>query len=362
MPVRAPRPARRRARLRCGVGGFALAAAAAGVAGCGSAAVADLPPVAQPRVSPPASRTPAGRVVRLGPPAAALVPGRTTGPGGAPEGLAFDPASGLLAVGVRDPAQLVLVDGASGRVARRVGLPGAARDLAVQGGDVLVPAERAGRLLRVRARDGRVTGDLRLGGRPHDVVGGALAGSAFVTDGAGSAVAVVRGDRRERSIAVGAQPTGLAPVSPGRLAVVSGRERLVDLVEVATGRRLGRADAGVGPTHAVAHDRWLWVTDTAGDALLVFRTRPALELVRRVHLPGGPYGIALDTEKLRLWITLTATNEVVELPAHGRPHELRRLPTVPQPDGLAVDPVTHRVFVASRRDGTLQLLDPPPLG
>jgi DNA-binding beta-propeller fold protein YncE len=37
---------------------------------------------------------------------------------------------------------------------------------------------------------------------------------------------------------------------------------------------------------------------------------------------------------------------------------LRTFPTVPQPNSVAVDPRSGRVFVASRKDGTLQLLDP----
>jgi DNA-binding beta-propeller fold protein YncE len=81
--------------------------------------------------------------------------------------------------------------------------------------------------------------------------------------------------------------------------------------------------------------------------------------VRRVHLAGRPYGIAIDRRRERLWITLTARNAVVELPAHGRPRILRRFPTVRQPNTVAVDELTGRVFVAGRSDGTLQLLDPP---
>lgn len=153
----------------------------------------------------------------------------------------------------------------------------------------------------------------------------------------------------------------VVPVDEGaKAAVIRGREREVVLVDRRTRKRLGRADAGVGPTRGVADDRWLWVADTQGDALLVFRTRPELELVRRVFLPGGPYAIALDEEKLRLWVTLTGRNEVVELPAHGRPSELRRLPTVRQPDAVAVEPGTSRVLIGGRR--ALQRIDPPPLG
>jgi len=155
---------------------------------------------------------------------------------------------------------------------------------------------------------------------------------------------------------------GRVPVDGGaRVAAVLARERTVELSDARTAELVGSADAGVGPTNAISNDRWLWVTDTQGDALLVFRTRPEFELVRRVYLPGGPYAIALDTGKVRLWVTLTGTNEVAELPAHGRPRELRRFPTVRQPNALAVDSRTHRVSVAGVRDGVVQLIDPGPL-
>ena len=157
-------------------------------------------------------------------------------------------------------------------------------------------------------------------------------------------------------------PRALLPPEPAvlgdRVAVVRPREREVELQEAATGRPLSRASAGVGPARAAAHDRWLWVTDTAGEALLVFRTRPELELVRRVYLPGGPYAIAYDRERFRLWVTLTATNEVVELPAHGRPRELRRFPTVRQPDAVAVDAAGGPVLIGGA--DALQRLVPPP--
>ena len=91
----------------------------------------------------------------------------------------------------------------------------------------------------------------------------------------------------------------------------------------------GAPDAGVGPTRALSDGRWLWVLDTRGDALLVYRVRPALELARRVYLPGGPVALALDPVKHRLWVTLAETNEVVELPAHGRPDRAAPLPDRP---------------------------------
>ncbi len=148
------------------------------------------------------------------------------------------------------------------------------------------------------------------------------------------------------------------PVDGGREAVVLGRERAVELRDAATGRVLGRADAGVGPTRAFSRGPWLWVVDTDGQALLVYRVRPELELVRRVHLPGGPFAITFDQARFRLWITLTGTNEVAELPPHGRPRVLRRFPTVRQPDAVLIDPDTDEVVVLGK--GAQQQFTPPP--
>jgi DNA-binding beta-propeller fold protein YncE len=122
-------------------------------------------------------------------------------------------------------------------------------------------------------------------------------------------------------------------------------------------RRVARAPAGVGPTHVAAAGPWIYVTDTDGGALLVFRISPELELVRRYPLPGSPYGIALDPVRRRLWVTLTARNELAELPAHGRPHALRRFATVRQPNGVAIDASTGRAFVTGRADRELQVID-----
>jgi hypothetical protein len=64
-----------------------------------------LRPAAEPAVAPPPAGPPAGRRVRVG----AL-----------PEGVVVDPGVSLVAVAVRDPAQLVLIDARSGRVVLRL--------------------------------------------------------------------------------------------------------------------------------------------------------------------------------------------------------------------------------------------------
>lgn len=313
------------------------------VAGCGSAAVTDLPPAAEPAESPPPSRAPAGRVIRVG---------------SAPEGVAADPVTGIVAVALRTPDEIALVDGRSGVVVKRVGVPESARHLALDGSDVLVPSERANVLARVSLPDGEVT-RIDVGPYPHDAV--AAGGRVFVGDERDRTLSVVDGDRKVGEIRAAVQPGGLAAMEDGRVVVaVSVRERVIEAYDSRTLKPLGRADAGVGPTHVVSDGKNLaYVTDTAGGAVLVVRLRPRLEITRRVHVPGSPYGIALDRERDRLWVTTTKTNELVMLTGDGRPRPLATFPTVQQADTVAVDESTGRVFVTGRVAGTLQLLDAP---
>jgi DNA-binding beta-propeller fold protein YncE len=170
---------------------------------------------------------------------------------------------------------------------------------------------------------------------------------------AGRVVAV---DRAPATVTARRGRPDTAPIGHA-VAVVAARERVLELYDPRTHRRIARAPAGVGPTHVVAAGDRVYVADTRGGALLVFATRPKLSLVRRVFLPGGPYGIAVDPVRHRLWVTLTARNEVVSLAATGRPHPLVRLPTVRQPDSVAIDPALGTLAVTGRDAGVLQLID-----
>ena len=100
-----------------------LATLAVAVLGCGSSD--GFPPAAEPAVSPQPSADPAGRVVDVGP--------------GEAEGAAADPETGLVALGQIDPDAINLVDGASGRLVRRVDVPESVRhlQLAAPGGPVM---------------------------------------------------------------------------------------------------------------------------------------------------------------------------------------------------------------------------------
>ena len=77
----------------------------------------------------------------------------------------------------------------------------------------------------------------------------------------------------------------------------------------------------------------------------------------------GPAGLALTALRstgaaTARRVTLTARNQLVEVAAGDRPRELGRRPTVRQANTLAVDPRSGRVLLASRTDGTLELVDP----
>ncbi|MEA2178563.1 MAG: hypothetical protein QOG77_1860 [Solirubrobacteraceae bacterium] len=274
-----------------------------------------------------------------------------------------DPRTHTAAVAVRDPDALALVDLRARRVLRRVALPGAPRHLAQDdgGATVLVPAETADRFLAVRIPSGTITQRAATGAYPHDLT--ALPGGGVaIGDERGDALTVLRPGSAARRVRVAAQPGGVTTAAGGRLlAVVSVRERVLELYDARTLRRVARASAGVGPTHVACLERggWCWVVDTKGDALLVFRvTRGELKLTRRLYLPGGPYGIAVDRSRGRLWVTLPGRNELVRLPAHGRPSVVARFPTVRQPDSVAVDASTGEVVVTGRTAGLLQLVTP----
>jgi DNA-binding beta-propeller fold protein YncE len=292
---------------------LALIAVALLLGGCGSQEAAELPPAATPAPSPPLSTEPAGRVAGIG---------------GRPEAIAFDEKTGLVAIALPDWARIALSDPRTGRVRRTM------------------PADAAPLGLRLALR-----GAARAGGK------------AFVADGRAGTVSVFAGGRRVARPRTGLQPGAVATAGGGRrVAVLDVRERVLDLLDARTLRRAGRATAGTGPTRAASDGgNYVYVLDTKVGALLIYRIVPELRLQRRYDLAGSPYGLAYDLEHRRIWVTLTATNELVELSVGARPRELRRFPTVAGPRGVAVDPASGRVFVTGTREGVLQLLDPPPL-
>lgn len=321
----------------------AVLAAAMLLAGCADDPAAPTGPgAAEPGRSPELTVDPAGTVVALAT---------------QPEGMVYDTTTGILAVAVREPDRLLLVEGASGAITVQVPLPGHARhlQLAGPGGPVLVPAEDSDTFVAVSLPRGEVS-ETAVGDYPHDAA--TVGDRTLVADERGGTLSVLDGTDVVHTFDDVQQPGGVTAVGD-LAAVVDVGAFTLSTYDVAAEERRGVVDAGAGPTHLVADGQGrLVVADTRGDALLVFTADP---LVRQstYPLPGTPYGLAWNAAAQTLWVTLTARNEVVGLDLSGaQPVETARFPTVRQPNTVAVDPVSGRVWVASRTTGDLQVIDP----
>jgi len=246
---------------------------------------------------------------------------------------------------------------------RRVALPESPRHLGlIPGGPVLVPAERADALVSVTLPGG-ATQTARVGDFPHNATAGA--GRVFTVNEFGDTLSVIDQGRVVETVATPVQPGGVAVVADV-VGVVTVRSNALTLYDAQTLERLGEVVVGAGPTHVVAGPPGrFYVIDTRGDALLAVDAREGRDgggdpaIVDRTNLAGAPYGVAVDPRRNRLWVTLTERNELVELALSQRgPERVRTYPTIRQPNTVAVDPATGRVYVAGRAEGLLQTIEP----
>lgn len=318
------------------------------VAACGSAGTASAPaghaqPVGEPGRSPAPAVAPAGTVVPVG---------------AGPEGVAVDSASGLVAVDLRSPNVIAVLD-TGGHVQRTIPVSAAGRHLrfAAPGGLLLAPLEGSRTLAEIDVSQGTVVAQVPLGKQPHDAV--AAGGRIFVSNEFSDTLAVVRGATVERALPVPTQPGGVAATAD-TIAVVGVRSHALEAIDLQTLRTVGTVAAGTGPTHLVADGTRVYETDTLGGSIRVFTTRPHPGQVAQAAAPGRPYGIALDAARHRLWVTLTARNQLAEFDVgQPTPRLVATFPTVQQPNTVAVDPRNGRVFVTGTTAGVLELFDPP---
>ena len=319
--------------------GAILVALALSMTGCGPASGGS---VGEPATPAPLHASPAGMVVAIGQ---------------KPEGITVDPATGLVAVATRSPNAIVLLD-QRGKVIDRTSLASSARHLraTLAGGILLIPAERAQRLIGLRLADRALAFDLPVGRQPHDVV--SVGGRIFVTNEFSDSVSVIEGDRVTATLPAPRQPGGIA--ADGLVVAVIGvRAHVLQTFDAESLQPLASVAAGMGPTHIVGGGGRFYVADTIGNAILVYSGAGSLSLVARISAVGTPYGIALDSTRGRLWVTLTSRNvlEEYQLTAGGL-MTIAEFATPRSPNSVAVDAATGTVYVTGTADGVVQILIP----
>jgi hypothetical protein len=326
-----------------------LAGSAALVVGCSSdnqptddLMVTDNPVAAGPAVSPPATVAPAGTVLPLTSKARSM---------------AVDAKTRLLAVAVDAPPAVLLypLDNLAA-APRSIPLPGAPEDLrlAGEGGPLLTAV--GGKLVRITLPGGEAK-PVPLEGTPASAT--QLDGRTLVAVRDRRQVAVLDGDTVARTISGNLFSADRVLTVGGRAVVLDWLRNAVFELDVPAGAIKQGLRAGEGSTNAVT-DRFgrLLVADTRGGALLAFSLDPLL-MRQRYPVGGAPYGIAYDPTQDLVWVTLTATNEVVGYHVAGEePRERYRFPTVAQPNTVTVDSSAGRVLVASANGEGIQVISP----
>jgi YD repeat-containing protein len=187
-------------------------------------------------------------------------------------------------------------------------------------------------------------------------------GTIVVTNERGGGVVFVRD-----GAVVASLPAG--PPQPGGVAVVGQYAAVADVqgngvwvYDGSTRREVARKRVGTKLTHAVGlSDGLAAFADTDGGAVLIERIDPEITEVARIEAPGKPYGLAYDTQRRLLYVTLTAANQmqVVDLADIAAPRIIGVVPTVQQPNSVAVDPRSGAVLITgSTPNGTLQIVTP----
>lgn len=274
-----------------------------------------------------------------------------------PEGIAYSAAEDALVVGVRDPERLIVLDPDDLSVREEIQLPGKLRHLQVteDGRTALVPLETANTLFEVEIANGDVRETL-VERYPHDATGTAD-GDVWVGNEFAGTISVVRNGEIVETLEDVEQPGGV--LAEGGLGVsVDVREYSVTTYDLARIEKISQLPAGEGPTHGrlVGAGR-LAVADTRGDQILVYTLDP-LQMVSATELPGTPYGLAADRRSRTLWVTLTATNELVGFDVSGvEPREIARYDTVQQPNTVATSPGARTIWVTGKTDGVIQRID-----
>lgn len=323
----------------------AVLALAALLGGCSTEIVRTAPQTvepARPALSPPATATPAGRVLPLG---------------GHPEAAVFDTATATLAVftpgaGPQAPAALTLF-GRSG-APRPLALPAGVTAVTGDGRGTVYAAAR-GAVLDIDLAAGRVASS--------PVAGEATTEFTAIARRADGRLVLGSADGTAFTLAADLTVAHRAPVfarvdaivTQGDIAVVLDRGQ-TSVTELGADGAPGLAlRAGLGATGIAADPAGrVLVADTRGGQLLAFTVDPLME--RQAYpVPDAPFGLA-GSARLT-WVSQTATNTVVGYDlATGIPVEKVRYPTVQQPNSLAYDDSSGTLYVVSSSGAGVQVI------
>lgn len=296
---------------------------------------------AQPAVAPESTAPPAGSVT----------------PAGAGEGLAFDPVGRRLAAIVGNEVVLYSVDGGVRETARVAtdGLPhqvvakgprGAGFLVATKSGVLEINGDKAGETQKV-------AGDV-VSVSPYDKVNDDLVWAVAGT--ANGDVVLLRTGRDPKTI-TGPVEASRILVHDGDVVVVDRLQSSVSEVDVAGGKQGKGLRVGRGITNAtITPDGRVFAVDTGKNQIIGYTAAPLME---RFLYPesGSPWAVDFDATDKLMWVTRTASNEVVGYALNkGIPEQRKLYPTVRQPNAIAVDAKTGTLYVQSATGAGIQAI------
>ncbi len=275
--------------------------------------------------------------------------------------LATDSDTGVLAVAVQDPDQVLLYDldtleEPAQEPTTVVELPGPAEQLTVSQNTLVAAVPSASVLARISLPEGELhTTSIR--GRPTGTA--PFEDRLLVSLRESEAVAVVEDGRVVSTIQGGLNSADDVVVADGYPVVLDRLRSAVFAVDV-EGRNIGEGlRAGQGATNMVTDSFGrVFTIDTRRGAVLAFSTDPLL-LRQRYPVSGGAYALAYDERRHLLWVTLTERNEVVGFDVRGgEPTEKHRYPTIRQPNSITVEERTSRIVIGSAAGEGIQVIAP----
>jgi DNA-binding beta-propeller fold protein YncE len=275
------------------------------------------------------------------------------GVGDRPNGVAI--ARGRLWVTSFRSNKLRVIDRARDRVIRTVTIAEGANDIVADGNDVWIAATRAGTVLRLDARTGRVRARLEV---PRPVAVALNERSVWVGSRnpvSGQPDHVLRFDRRtEVEARRYPVPLGISAMTltGTDLWIAHRRDERASRLALATGElTLLARKVGPGLVMDIAAGRgFVWASTEAG---VVARIEPRNEQVNTIAAGGRAGQLAVAGG--RVWVALVDEGEVTSIDIRTSRRTGDNVPIGLSPYGVAAD--DESVFVTSRGDGTLTRVD-----